>query len=126
MLFTWYADSDGDGFGNAALSTVSCYTPVGYVADDTDCDDGNAAVNSGASETCNSIDDDCDGNIDNVVLTTYYADSDNDGFGDPAFTAQAACNPPAGFVTDNSDCDDGSAAVNPSATETCNEKLLSP
>ncbi|MFM9056211.1 MAG: MopE-related protein, partial [Bacteroidota bacterium] len=120
LLFTWFADSDGDGFGNPALSTASCYTPVGYVADDSDCDDSNAAVNSGATETCNSIDDDCDGNIDNVALTTYYADSDNDGFGDPAFTAQAACSPPAGFVTDNSDCDDGSAAVYPSATETCN------
>ena len=38
--------------------------PSSYVTDNTDCDDGNAAVNPAASEQCNSIDDDCDG-VDN-------------------------------------------------------------
>jgi hypothetical protein len=42
---TWYADADTDGFGNAAISTVSCSQPLGYIADSTDCDDNNSALN---------------------------------------------------------------------------------
>ncbi|MBK6473399.1 MAG: hypothetical protein IPF95_01655 [Flavobacteriales bacterium] len=36
---------------------------------------------------------------------TYYADLDGDGFGDPN-DAVDACTPPAGYIADNSDCDD--------------------
>jgi len=51
-----------------------------------------------------------------VVLTTWYADFDGDGFGDPgAFVDRFT--PPAGYVGDNTDCDDGNALVNPAATE---------
>lgn len=46
---TWYADSDGDGYGNAASSTTGTAQPSGYVADSTDCNDTNAAINPGAT-----------------------------------------------------------------------------
>ena len=36
---TWYADSDGDGFGNADVSQSACSVPDGYTEDSTDCDD---------------------------------------------------------------------------------------
>jgi hypothetical protein len=58
---TWYADADGDGFGNVSTTLSYCTQPYGYVANSTDCDDANASVNTAATELCtNAIDDDCD------------------------------------------------------------------
>ncbi|MBU0606397.1 MAG: putative metal-binding motif-containing protein, partial [Armatimonadetes bacterium] len=45
---TWYADLDGDGFGDPASTALACAVPEGFVADGTDCDDGDAAVNPAA------------------------------------------------------------------------------
>ena len=60
----FYADSDGDGFGDPGDVTLSCTAPAGYVTDDTDCDDTRELVYPGAAETCNGLDDDCDGTVD--------------------------------------------------------------
>ncbi len=57
---TYYTDADGDGFGDAALPQEVCTLGPGLVSDDTDCDDSDAAVNPGATEVCNGLDDDCD------------------------------------------------------------------
>ena len=57
---TFYTDSDGDGYGNAAKSFEFCGLLPGYSANKTDCDDTNANVHPGAKEiVCNQIDDDC-------------------------------------------------------------------
>jgi len=70
---TWYADVDGDGYGNLASTTSACSQPIGYVANSTDCNDANAAVNPGATEVCgNGLDDDCDGGIDNPVIAPVH------------------------------------------------------
>ena len=123
---TWYADSDGDGYGDAGSSSAACAQPSGAVSDATDCDDSAAAVNPAASEVCNSVDDDCDGDIDDAdssvdlsTGSTWYADSDGDGYGD-AGSSSAACAQPSGAVSDATDCDDSAAAVNPAASEVCN------
>ena len=118
---TWYADADADGHGDAATPTVACAAPTGFLADDTDCDDADAAINPGAAEICNGVDDDCDSSVDEPDATdaaTWYADADADSYGD-AFTTTTACSQPSGFTTDDSDCDDSDAAVNPVATELC-------
>ncbi|HCH61628.1 MAG TPA: hypothetical protein DFR83_02410, partial [Deltaproteobacteria bacterium] len=57
---TWYADRDGDGFGDADTPIEACEQPTDAVDDDQDCDDTNEAVFPGAVEVCNELDDDCD------------------------------------------------------------------
>src|SRR6185295_3637787 len=87
--------------------------------DNTDCNDNNSAVHPGATETCNSVDDDCDSQIDEGVQSTFYADTDGDGYGNTSSTT-SACSAPSGYVADATDCNDANAAVNPGATEACN------
>jgi Secretion system C-terminal sorting domain/Putative metal-binding motif/HYR domain len=60
----YYVDGDGDGYGNAAQSFVSCAPIEGFVPDNTDCDDTDFDIHPGATETCNGIDDDCNGLVD--------------------------------------------------------------
>ena len=115
---TYYADSDGDGYGDLSTTSADCSAPTGYVAGSTDCDDTDSSVYPGAAETCNSIDDDCDGTVDDGVTTTYYADSDSDGYGD-LLSASAACSRPAGYVAGSTDCDDTEVTVYPGAPEYC-------
>jgi hypothetical protein len=119
---TWYADADEDGYGDATVARIACNMPDGYVADTTDCDDGDDTQHPGADEVCNGEDDDCEGDIDEddaVDATTWYTDTDEDGFGD-ATTGVVACDAPSGTVDDDTDCDDTSALINPDATEACN------
>jgi|GEM_PF-1069251 hypothetical protein len=120
---TWYADADGDSYGNVEVVNVSCEAPSGYVADATDCDDTNASANPGADEVCDSVDNDCDGEADEADATdasTWYADSDGDTYGDTS-VSEIACDQPSGYVSDATDCDDTSSGSNPGATEFCDE-----
>jgi hypothetical protein len=52
------------------------------------------------------------GNSFTVAPTTFYADLDQDGFGDLA-NDTLVCTMPAGFVTNSQDCNDTDAAINP-------------
>ncbi len=119
VLVTYYADADTDGYGRSTTSTTACSAPAGYASVSGDCDDSLSAVNPGATETCNSRDDDCDGLVDDgTSSSTSYADSDGDGFGDPS-TSNTSCTAPSGYIADGTDCNDTSASINPAATETC-------
>jgi hypothetical protein len=60
----YYADADGDGYGDASSSTNACSQPAGYVTNSTDCNDTNSSVNPGATEVANGIDDNCNGTVD--------------------------------------------------------------
>jgi hypothetical protein len=61
----FYADVDGDGYGNPNSSVLACEAPGGYVNNSADCNDNNASVHPGAIEICgNAIDDNCNGQVD--------------------------------------------------------------
>jgi hypothetical protein len=64
VLFTYYQDIDGDGYGNTAVTVTACAPPAGYVTVSGDCLDTNASAYPGATEVCNGINDDCDGLLD--------------------------------------------------------------
>ena len=116
---TWYADSDGDTYGDAANTTEACTAPSGYVGDATDCDDTNPEISPGAAEICDEIDNDCTGFADDgLLLYSYYADTDEDGFGD-IDTMIDICGPTEGYVEDSTDCDDTQYSVAPNRTELC-------
>ncbi|MBT3223862.1 MAG: hypothetical protein HN348_32745, partial [Proteobacteria bacterium] len=117
----WYADADKDGFGNANELVDACDAPSGYVSNGDDCDDGDKGRHPGALETCNNIDDNCNGKEDENAtdVATWYADLDGDGFGDPD-SPISGCDVPGNANFDNTDCDDSNGAINPAAPEVCN------
>jgi len=100
-IITYYADLDGDGYGNGASGVAeACVAPAGYVASNGDCDDNNKAVHPGATEICgNGIDDDCDGQTDENCGSP---DNDSDG-----------------YTVAQGDCNDNNASINPEAAEVC-------
>ena len=118
-----YVDSDGDGYGSLLLvaSADLLCDGVGEAPFSGDCDDADASNFPNNIEICDSADNDCDGNVD-LGEVDWHADTDGDGFGDFASTlAVTVCSPePAGYVLDDSDCDDGAVAVNPGGVEVCN------
>lgn len=135
----WYADTDGDGFGDSESTTLFWKQPVGYVADNTDCDDSNPAITPDDLDgdgiigclDCNDNDvtlgsqgndHDCDGILNpddedsDDYEYTWYQDSDGDTFGNSAVSISSSTQP-VGYVLDNTDCNDGNADVHPGATE---------
>ena len=110
------------------LFLMACSTDVdndGFVAEN-DCDDDNPSINPDATELCDGIDNNCDGQVDEGVTQVYYLDNDGDGFGDSAASEEneriaTSCVAPEGFVDNQSDCDDTNAGINPSATEVCDD-----
>ena len=116
----YFADIDNDGFGDILNDSISCNLPVGYVLDNTDCNDADNLINPAAEDICNTLDDNCNGEIDeDAIFLTWYFDNDGDDFGNILMDS-ISCYTIPGYVTDNSDCDDINALINPDAVELCN------
>ncbi|WP_396146269.1 M14 family zinc carboxypeptidase [Flavobacterium sp.] len=114
-IITFYQDTDGDTFGNPAVTTQACTQPVGYVLNNTDCNDNEIqyldADNDGFGSTtivacgvANNTDCNDNNNTQNVLIT-FYQDIDGDTFGNLSVSTQA-CTQPVGYVLDNTDCND--------------------
>jgi hypothetical protein len=94
---TWYADSDGDGFGDPRGAVQDCVQPPATVDNYDDCDDTNPDL------------------TDTVV---WYRDEDGDGWGGDQTVDQ--CSQPPRYVSVPGDCDDTDASIHPDGTERCN------
>ena len=58
----FYADADGDTYGDPGSVTEACDQPAGYVTNSEDCDDDHSTAYPGGTEiSWNDIDEDCDG-----------------------------------------------------------------
>ena len=109
----WYADTDEDGLGDPNNSTTNCEQPEGYVADDSDsypdCTT-NIVDNCGECNGDNTICIGCEDAVacntgedsDCVYASIWYADTDEDGLGDPN-NSTPNCEQPEGYVLDDSD-----------------------
>jgi len=115
---TYFVDGDGDTFGDSTQSVEACEKPTGYAENGDDCDDTEIAINPAETEVCNGVDNNCDGSTDEGVLTTFYADTDDDGYGDAASPTDE-CTLPSGYASTDDDCDDGRDDIFPGAEETC-------
>ena len=113
-----YPDLDADGFGDDRFIDFSCEPPPGYVVTGGDCNDTSVLTYPGATERCDDEDNDCDDEIDEGVMYTWYADSDGDGYGD-VDVAIDACDPGPGYVATATDCDDVDPMSHPGAFEIC-------
>ena len=138
----YYADVDGDGFGNANNTLLSCTLPLGYTSNNTDCNDNDSLINplttwfvdtdldgfgnpnnfvtsciQPPGTSINGLDCD-DSNAQLNLVVGYYVDADSDGFGDDA-TGVVTCAQPANTVTIGGDCDDADSTVYPGAIELC-------
>ncbi|NOY91673.1 MAG: hypothetical protein GXP55_10770, partial [Deltaproteobacteria bacterium] len=64
----WFRDADGDGYGSITSGTrVGCMAVPGFIGLGGDCNDADPARYPGAPESCNGIDDDCDGSVDGAA-----------------------------------------------------------
>ena len=120
-MSTWYLDSDGDGYGLDSDTQQACAQPATYAAEPGDCDDADASVSPGATEWCDGVDNNCDGDTDEDSASdasAWYLDADSDGYGDPSF-GRRSCSQPSGYVANLTDCDDSRAESNPGASEVC-------
>jgi len=113
-------DEDGDGYENI------------YDCDDTD--PGGAEVHPNANDECDFVDNDCDGEIDEGSVNSWWEDADGDGFGDATHFVPDALlcadggmgpnnqNGPGVMASNNLDCDDTNADIHPDADEVCDDQ----
>jgi len=115
----FYFDGDGDGFYTAnATSVCLCGfngEPPFTGVEPGDCDDSMAHRHPGATESCDGVDDDCNGTPDNGC------DLDGDGYCNAALGYTEAAKATA-CAEGGGDCDDGDPAVHPGAVEQCDGK----
>ena len=106
-----------------------------YTEEQGDCDDRNPEVHPGPNnpEKCDTIDNDCNGVIDDnaIDIQVYYYDEDGDGFGIESVSEQVCpFNRSDDFVMEmirngevTFDCDDNNPSVNPDQKEECFDNL---
>ncbi len=113
----WYRDGDSDDYGSPTESMMAREQPPGFVINKKDCQDSDSKVHPGAREENDGRDNNCNGRVDEGYRASeFYQDADGDGYGN-AETIVLETFQPAGYVSNNLDCDDTSSDTYPSARE---------
>jgi len=118
-----YVDNDKDGYGWNPSVYLACAPLPGDVTVGNDCEDNSFISHPNAKEICDDLDNNCDGITDESTATgavMWYADLDEDDFGNTAVT-KISCKKPDGYVETKGDCNDLLKTVYPGAKEICNE-----
>lgn len=117
----YYLDADKDGAGAESSKMLSCTPVPERIAQGGDCNDQKPEVGPSVAETCNSVDDNCNGVVDDgftpVLLVT---DADGDGFGSTSGMSMIGCPPVPNFAPTFDDCNDLDATIHPGAVEVAN------
>lgn len=108
-------DEDGDGYIAAECCNIGS---DGRLACGGDCDDALSGVNPGTPETCNEVDDDCNGLVDDGLNQPFFEDADGDGFGVEESVVRG-CRRPEGYAFFPGDCDDENPMTSPVGVEFC-------
>ncbi len=114
-------DIDTDGYCTSAMTVVGVpkICPKSKANTGDDCNDNNNAINPGAVEKCNNTDDNCTAGVDEGC------DDDGDAYCDSNMVVIGSPNVcPKSKANTADDCNDtpgAGKAVNPGATEICND-----
>lgn len=121
---TYYEDNDGDGYGGSKNKCLCKSSPPYSATKGGDCNDSNKEVYPSATEKCDNVDNDCDGQTDEDLnapgCTWYYYDGDGDGFG--IGSSKCYCKPTDKYTAlQSGDCNDSNPEAYPYAPEKCDK-----
>ena len=132
LLVFYVKDTDGDGCaatdGSADWFCPSDapqdYYPQDEFPNCNDCNDDEPLAWTGAEEVCDSVDNDCDGGIDNDAIDerAWFYDGDDDGFGNSDIIL-FACDQPSDHSDIDGDCDDVEPNAFPGNPEVCGDGI---
>lgn len=118
-----FQDADGDGYGLDEITACLCSDTPGWAELSGDCNDLDPNVNPGAPEICNTVDDNCDGKIDETDADgcqPYFLDQDGDSYG-LTDKVKCLCGPTGAYIGSKpNDCNDLEASIHPGVPELCN------
>jgi len=123
QMRSWNIDSDDDGYGTTA-TVEACNQPEFTATNSEDCNDEDPQISPEGIETCDDVDNDCNGTVDDDPVDDhrYYRDVDGDSFGDESVWMEA-CEPSIGWVEDKQDCNDSDPGIHPAAEEICGNNI---
>ncbi len=146
----YYPDEDLDSHGRADAGVLACGSPdAGYVTLGDDCDDQAPDIHPGVSELCDTLDNDCNGSVDEgfslgtscdpgydcqglvacagdggtecgfVTLPETWYPDDDRDSYGKADAGLLSCAPPADHINQGGDCNDGNRFTWTGARELC-------